>query len=79
MAPIYLTEKFEFNRDFHSYNTRHARDITIRKTNKQYFNNSFRISSSKIWNELPQDLKDCLTIGSFKKKIFKHYLAKEQF
>ena len=45
----------------------------------EYYNRSFKVSGTKLWNDLPEALKQRPSLGSFKHAITDYVLAKDQF
>jgi len=79
LAPEYLIDNYTFNHQIHSYSTRSANNLHIDKATTKYYSNSFRISSQKLWNNLPSHIKDCDTLNSFKNQLSKHLKTYDQF
>ena len=72
--PTYLRSLFYHNQ--HIHNTRHLNKFSIPQHNSSKFQKSFSFKGVKLWNELPDDLKN-LTIIKFM-KLIKFRLLSEQ-
>ncbi len=57
LAPSYLTALFQTN-NIHQYRTRQSNNQHVDKSKLEYYNRSFTITGAKIWNSLPQHVKD---------------------
>ncbi len=65
-APSYLNAKFKRSRD-RAHLTRRSERNFINPQLKGTESNTFYFSAIKDWNSLPEDLKTCENIASFKK------------
>ena len=76
--PEAFTNYFELLSNVHSYNTRHAKSESyhIPRFNKFKSQRSTAVSGSKLWNKLPQEMKNKLNKGYvvFIKHLKKHLL-----
>ena len=69
LAPSYLTERFTRVEQRHSYNTRGSgRNFSV---SDEICGSlvSFSYTAVKLWNQLPNDLKEVKTLPVFKKKL----------
>lgn len=73
--PSKLVKLFTKSNKIHSYNTRQASNdgFFIPKTSSQYGKKTIKFRGSKLWNCIPQQIKQAPSISNFKKK-FKIYL-----
>lgn len=71
-TPTYLTQKFRKRSDIHSRATRHAQDLDLPKCRLAAGQRSFVFRGSKIWNGLPESIKNAKNIKDFKKRLIKH-------
>ena len=55
------------NQSVHTYNTRHATDLRIDYVRTSHYKYSLKYRSVQIWNNLPENIKSCKTIASFRK------------
>ena len=70
MTPNYLEEMFQ--RDFGSkvYDLRSSdRNYVLPKNRTDYYNKSFAFTGAKVWNSLPNDLKQITSLETFKKRL----------
>ena len=69
-APEYLQGLFQHTTDIHQKALRSASDnlLYVPKPNIEQFRNSLSYSGSKIWNSIPENIKQCDTVALFKKK-----------
>lgn len=74
-VPKYITDEIKTRRDIHNMNVRNQSDFTLPKYKTINARNSIFYEGLKMFNELPQEIKDAQTIQIFKKecvKIVKH-------
>ena len=72
LAPNYLADSFCLVNEIHSVNTRSSRnnDIWINKyASSKVHQNSYSVAMSKIYNRIPEEIKKCTSVNSFKKRI----------
>ena len=75
LLPSRFEDFYVFNQSVHSYNTRHATDIRIGNVRRTKYKHCLKYRSAKIWNNLPDDMKFCKTIASFRKRMTKHFIC----
>ncbi len=66
LAPCYLTDLFQTNYSIYQYRTHQSNNLHVVKSKLEYYNRSFKITGVKLWNSLPQTVKDMPTLSSFK-------------
>ena len=72
-APQYLSDLMPMRSTEHNpYNVRRADDFINFRCHTVAYSNSFFPATTKDWNELPTDIRQATTIGSFKYKLKKH-------
>ena len=78
-APAYLTEKIEYVRNTHDYNTRGSVEIKCSQFNSRYGQMNFFNKISSVYNRLMQKIfiKPNCSIATFKKTV-KNYLLTHQ-
>ena len=82
LAPEYLSEKIVRHSDLHTYNTRGRENIAVPRINSALRNNSFFISTPKLYNNvlrvlnLNQEIR--ISVNTFREKC-KKYLISQQF
>ncbi|KAK6191070.1 hypothetical protein SNE40_002818 [Patella caerulea] len=77
IAPSYLTELLQFQTS--SYNTRSSSQnmLLIPKTKyKTFADRSFSVMGPRLWNTLPESVKQCKTVTDFKKKLKTYFFRK---
>ncbi len=79
LAPDYLCQLFVQNGVNHDYNTRHSSHLRATRTNTEYYHRGFTVSGQKLWNELPNNVKECSTLASFKNTLYMFLKSKTQF
>ncbi len=80
LAPKYLCDIFDANHDIHDHN----RNVSLRVTKHTkariaYYHGSFALSGQWLWNDLPNNIKLCTSLSSFKNALYKYLIAKPQF
>ena len=63
----------------HSYNTRSVsnNNLFIPRGKSQHFQKTMSFSGSKIWNEIPTEIRMAQTLHSFKDRLKKHLAAQQ--
>ena len=79
LAPEYISDVFTNVSESHVRNLRSVDNDLLRvpRSRTSYFENSFTISSAKLWNELPLDIRSISTLNTFKNTL-KAHLFKNQ-
>lgn len=73
LAPNYMVQMFDKNKGSKNYNLRNSEmDFKLQKSKTDYYSKSFAISGAKLWNSLPEYLKEAQSLESFKKQLRKH-------
>src|SRR6266404_8099041 len=76
--PVYLHEKFEkLKLPSHSHDTRSKNLFVMPKHSTKQFENSFTYLSRKIWNEIPEEIRNIKSSNCFKVN-FREYLLKRK-
>lgn len=47
--------------------------LALRKPRTEYLKLSFSYNGAALWNSLPQDLRECNSLGAFKEKLKSYY------
>jgi hypothetical protein len=64
--PLYLVNKFAYTGNISMRNTRHGSHLLNIPTHHSNFDNkSFVITAARLWNTLPNDIRDCNTKARF--------------
>ena len=76
-TPVYLASRFQYLSSCHTKDTRsrHHTTLSIPLHRTSFYSLSFTISVAKLWNTLPQNVRDCQTLLQFKNKLERHFLA----
>ena len=74
LTPDYLSSLLPpVHQQQHNYNTRNSQNMVSYHCRTAYHHNSFFPSSVRIWNNLPQNIKESKSLASFKKALSSHY------
>ena len=80
IAPTYLSDIVPpLIQDTTTYNLRNAGNIQNYRVHTNLFSNSFFPSTVRAWNDLPNDIKNAPSVGSFKYKINKNPRSPPKF
>ena len=70
LAPAYLNEMFQGVASTNAYNLRSSnKNLALPKARTDYYRKSFAFTGAKIWNGLPQSLKEEQCLETFKTKL----------
>ena len=72
LPPDLPNVSFTTQSEIHNYNTRQAFNLHIAPTNTQLANNTIKIQGPLIWNTMNISIKNCASLGIFKKSLKKH-------
>ena len=75
MLPNTFKNYFVQNKQFHQYNTRSSAKLHIRYTRTNYGKFSLKARGAKLWNNLPDEVKDAKSYFSFKRKVKQIYCS----
>ena len=75
IAPTYLDNYFVKNVNIHNFNTRRKENFVLPRVNRELGKKTFRFQGAKDYNELPTEIKNSLTLASFKNRIKQHYIS----
>ena len=77
LVPGYLEGTFRANANLHHHNTRRAAegDLYVVPTGSQAGTRSFECSGARLWNSLPQEVKQSNNLNTFMYKLKKHLLT----
>ncbi len=79
LAPQYACDMIIANNSNHSYNTRNATQLRATITRTAYYYRSVTVSGLNLWNSLPNHIKECTSLSSFKWSLYNHMVTKPQF
>ena len=76
LAPEYISDIFTKVSESHMRNLRSVDYDLLRvpSSRTSYYENSFTISSAKLWNELPLDIRNISVLNTFKNTLKAHVL-----
>ena len=71
LTPLYLPEYFKMTLDIHQRSLRSTAEslLYIPKPNTELFHKSLSYSGSKIWNAIPDHIKQSTSIAHFKRDL----------
>ena len=75
LLPKSVNVSFENQKNIHNYNTRNCKKLNVyrcRTTRRQSF---VTYLGPKLWNTLPDSIKDCVSLMSFKVNMKKYLIA----
>jgi len=67
--PITFVDYFDFSRNIHGHNTRGSNDLHVISVNKNFGKRSIKHKASMLWNQLPNELKQFLSIRTFADRV----------
>ena len=72
-APDYLSNLFKLQ-DAQRYSTRSSATqfLCIPKVRTELYKKSLTFSGAKVWNNLPNNMKNCQSLNEFKLLCFRH-------
>ena len=73
LAPTYLTNQFQYIRQYHNYPTRSANlsNLVMPRPNTSLFTHSFSYFGAKTWNTLPLHVRTSTSFSTFKPSLKK--------
>ncbi len=76
-----LCDTSNVNHDIHIHNTRNAslRVTKHAKARTAYYHGSFALSDQWLWIDLPNNIKLCTPLSTFKNALYEYLIAKPQF
>ena len=78
LTPPNLSEMFTHSASFHDYGLRSSRmNLALPKSRTDFYRNSFAFTGAKIWNDLPNSLKEETSLKKFMSKL-DHYYQHQQ-
>ncbi len=76
LAPIYMSEMMKYVHESNSRNTRTSarNDLSLRRgKHKDIYINSLAYSGAKIWNDIPTNIRNAVSLESFKGAYLRKY------
>lgn len=79
-TPSYLKERFQFLGDTHERCLRSDSNflLAIPSHSSSFYDKSFTVQASRLWNTLPLNIRRVQTLATFKKTVRKHFLETQQ-
>ena len=74
LLPRYITDLFPINASIHSYQTRSSNDFHFPKIRTSYAKSTLFFTGPKLWSSLPNEIKNSVSLQSFKRKLKKHLI-----
>ena len=73
LAPAYMSKKFTYSYDIHNLELRSATNqcLYIPKPKLEIYRKSLSYSGPKLWNTLPEAVRNAPTLGSFKQRYLR--------
>ncbi len=78
-APSYLNEMFKTNSQLHVHNTRNNKSLYLPKYNLVTGQTTFNVRGIKLWENLTNNIKESLSLDSFKRGKFNTKLILELY
>ena len=75
-TPSYLSQKFKRRSEIHNRITRQNQDLNIPKCRLATEQRSFAYRGTKLWNDLPKDLKCINDPKIFKKRLLNYIISR---
>ena len=72
-GPSYLTSLLQEYHPPRSLRSSNQQLLVVPKTNRKYGDRAFSVAGPKLWNALPDDIKTCNSVNSFKKSLKTHF------
>ena len=72
LAPSYLSEMLHFSTSIYSTRAETDRKLVVPRASR-IGDRAFSVAGPRIWNELPTDIRNLTTLGSFKNRLKTHY------
>ncbi len=76
LAPVYISEMFKYVHESHSRDTRTSArsDLSLPSgKHKDIYINRFVYSGAKIWNNIPTNIRNSVSLESFKGAYLRKY------
>ena len=67
--PICFDNYFMLNEDIHTYNTRQKQDVHVNQWSTIVRQSSIKCHGPKLWNDLPNSLRNFSSVFTFKRKL----------
>ena len=77
-APVDLVNMFTQNNSVHDHNTRGGTNIRVKRYNLSIGQRTFAYRGAKVWDNIPEHIKNVTTVECFKTMFLKH-VSKEVY
>ena len=71
-----LQASLDLNITSHSYDTRHSDDFVLPFPRVNALRINFKYQYVKIWNDIPDDIKSCQSLGRFKNSLTEYFVSR---
>ncbi len=72
LAPQYLIDLVRSNGVNHTHSTRYSNHLWFATTTTHHNHNSVTMSGHRLWKELPDHIKHCISLPSLQRNLYKH-------
>ena len=72
LRPESLWDKCQYRSMYSDYETRNSKDLQVPRLITEHAKKGFYYSASKIWNDIPANIREIQTLGCFKKQLKAH-------
>ena len=72
LNPHYLNDNVTMTVDMHGYNTMRPDDTYLPNIKNSMYRNSLLFKGGELFNRLPSNVKQSVSVNSFKTNYFKH-------
>ena len=79
LCPDSLKGRFSTTSQLSNYRLRNSLDIDMPRQNLEFSKRSYYYSATKVWNEIPPNIRQSPTIYTFKKKLKDFLLNRQRF
>ncbi len=70
--PEIFSYYFTVRENLHTRNIRNGKDLHVNQSRNNYGDKSIKVTGAKLYNRLPQNMKDSKTLCIFKKRVKKN-------
>ena len=74
-CPQVLKQTFTKRSQVSKYETRRSGDLQVPRTRHEITNKSFSYKGAKVWNEIPNNLRNVESVANFKKQAKNYFLG----
>ena len=77
LVPSFFVNMFTVNSAIHNYNTRQKKNLHVPSYLIKVREHSVSVCGVKLWNDIPEELKELRTYNQFKLKCKRYFLLKQ--